>query len=214
MNWLALLENVGIFGIASGLLAWLIKNLVTHSLSRELEMFRAELKMAHAVQMEEAKNRFTVGAMSHMAVVAFDKHVEFCEEYSKAVRAALLNMLKKGPHEDVLKDAGTLTQLREKWSLWLSPEIERQLTDFEGAVRTIGAQGWLLRNLGPNENRSEAIKRAYGTFAAVMGWEEWRGEPVTKDLEADRVFEGLQKVLGIGQLTQLRSDLMKSAMTG
>src|SRR5271155_5806952 len=187
MNWLTLLENVGAFGIASGLLAWLTKALVAHSLSRDLEVFKVELQKAHAVQMEEAKNRFAVGAMSHMAVVAFDKHVQFCEEYSTAVRAALLTMLRKGPHEDVLKDASALTELREKWSLWLSPEVERELNQFEGALRTIGAQGWLLRNIRPEEDRSEAIRKAYGTFAAVMGWEKWRGEPVTKDLEAERV---------------------------
>jgi hypothetical protein len=214
MNWPSLLENVSMFSVASGLLAWLAKELVTHSLSRDLEAFKAELEKAHAIQIEDAKNRFTVGAMSHMATVAFDKHVQFCEEYSTAVHGALLTLLRRGPHEDVLEDARKLGEIRERWSMWLVPEAEGQLDKFEGALRTIGANAYLLRELRADEDRTEAIKQAYGTFAAVMGWEKWKGEIVTRDLAADRVFDGLRKVLGIGELTQLRTELMKRAMAG
>lgn len=114
MNWRALFENVGAFGIASGLLAWLIRKLAGHLLARDLEAFKAELQVANAMQMEEAKNRFVVGAMSHMAGVAFDKHVEFCEAYGNAVRVVLLLLRRKGPHEDVLDKAGNLLEMRER----------------------------------------------------------------------------------------------------
>jgi len=214
MNWLTVVENVGTFGVASGLLAWMIKVLLTHSLSRDLEVFKAELQKAHAIQMEDAKNRFTVGAMSHMAAVAFDKHVEFCEEYSAAVHGALLTLLRRGPHEDVLPNAVRLVEIREKWSVWLSPEVETQLGKFESALRTIGANAWLLKELRADEDRTDAIKEAYGTFAAVMGWEKWQGADVTRDLAADRVFDGLRSVLGIGELTQLRAALVKRATVG
>lgn len=212
MNWPTVLENVGMFGIASGLLTWLIKKLLTHALSRDLELFKAELQKAHAFQMEDAKNRFTVGAMSHMASVAFDKHVQFCEEYSAAVHGALLTLLKRGPHEDVLPDAQRLVEIREKWSVWLSPEVETQLGKFESALRKIGANAWLLKELRADEDRTGAIKEAYGTFAAVMGWEKWQGEAVTRDLAAERVFDGLRNVLGISELTALRAALVKQAV--
>jgi hypothetical protein len=212
MNWFTVFENVGMFAIASGLLTWLIKELVTHSLSRDLEMFKAELAKAHAIQMEEAKNRFTVGAMSHMAIVAFDKHVQFCEEYTDAVRGALLTLLRRGPHEDVLKDANALSEIREKSSLWLASEVEAQLAKFEGALRKIGANAWLLKELRADEDRTDAIKEAFGTFAAVMGWEKWKGEVVTGDLAADRVLDGLRNVLGIRELTELRGQLVQRAM--
>jgi hypothetical protein len=65
MNWPIVLENIGVFAIASGLLAWLIKSLVGHSLSRDLETFKAQLQKVREVEMERAKNRFTVGATSH-----------------------------------------------------------------------------------------------------------------------------------------------------
>jgi hypothetical protein len=45
------------------------------------QLSRDSIAFDRSVRLEEAKNRFTVGATSHMAIVAFDKHVQFCEEY-------------------------------------------------------------------------------------------------------------------------------------
>ena len=76
MNWTSAFVQVGDFAIASGFLVWLIKALVGQFLNRDIETFKAKLQKVHADQLEESKNRFTVGATSHMANVAFDKHVQ------------------------------------------------------------------------------------------------------------------------------------------
>jgi len=212
MNWLTVLQNVGFFAVASGLLTWLIKKLVDQSLKRDLEAFKAELAQAHAIHMEEAKNRFTIGAMSHMAGVAFDKHAEFCERYTRHVNAALDTLFRRGPHVQVLENANALMDTRKDWTIWLTPEVESQLVRFEGALRKIGANALLLGQLD-GEDRAEAIKEAFGTFAAVMGWHQWRGEAVTEELASERVIEGLRNVLGIDNLTQLRAELVKRAVT-
>lgn len=212
MNWFQALENVGVFAIASGLLTWLLKTLISHSLSRDLEVFKAQLQKAHAIEMEEAKNRFTVGVTSHMADVAFDKHVEFCEEYTKAVDDAMTTLFRKGPHKDVLENVANLSIIRSKSKVWLTPEIENQLEKFEAALSKIGANAWLLGELRADEDRTDAIKEAFGTFAAVMGWGHWKGEAVTRDLAATKTVEGLREVLGIGELTRLRAAIVKSAM--
>jgi hypothetical protein len=44
-----------------------------------------------------------------------------------------------------------------------------------------------------------------------MGWEKWKGEPVTQDLAAKKIIEGLRDTLGIKELTHLRSELVKRA---
>src|SRR5271156_698575 len=111
MNWQMIIESVGIFGIASSLIVWVLKALVKHVLSVEVELLKAGLEKASAIQMREAKNRFDIGTTSHMAIVAFDKHVGFCEEYSQAVRVALLTLLRRGPHEDILVDARQLVEI-------------------------------------------------------------------------------------------------------
>jgi len=176
------------------------------------QLSRDSIAYDRSVRLEEARNRFTIGATSHMAIVAFDKHVGFCEEYTKAVDSALETLFRRGPNEDVLDNADTLSTIRTKWTLWLTPEVEDGLVKFEGALRTIGAQAWLLGELRANDDRADAIKQAYGTFAAVLGWETWRGEAVTRDLAAERIVEGLRNVLGIKQLTHLRAELVKRAL--
>ncbi len=104
--------------------------------------------------------------------------------------------------------------VRTKWSVWITPEIENQLEKFESALRKIGANAWLLGELRATDDPTDAVvKEAYGSFAAVMGWEKWQGEAVpARDVAAEKVVQGLRKVLGIGELTRLRSDLMKRAM--
>jgi hypothetical protein len=172
---------------------------------------RDSIAHERSVRLEETKNRFTVGATSHMADVAFDKHVEFCEMYTEGVNATLSFLFRKGPHQDVLERANALADLRTKWSVWLTTEVEEELFKFEGALRTIGANAWLLGELRADEDRADAIQNAYGTFAAVLGWENWRGVAVRRDLAAVRVIEGLKKVLGIAELTRLRSELVRRA---
>jgi hypothetical protein len=213
MDWFTVVQNVGFFGVASGLLTWLIKKLVDQSLKRDLEAFKAELAQAHAIQMEEAKNRFTIGATSHMAGVAFDKHAEFCEQYTMRVNAALNTLFIKGPHEKVLENVNALMDTRKDWTIWLTPEVELKLIQFEGALRTIGANAWLLHQPGAADDRTESIKEAFGTFAAVMGWGKWKGEAVTQELASERIIEGLRNVLGISELTHLRAELVKRAVS-
>jgi hypothetical protein len=176
------------------------------------QLLRDSIAYDRSARMEEAKNRFTIGATSHMASIAFDKHVSFCEEYTQAVNDALQTLFRRGPHESVLEDANKLSGARAKWNVWLTPEIEAELVKFESALRTIGANAWLLGELRADEDRTDPIKEAYGTFAAVMGWETWRGVTVTRDLAAEKIIDGLRSVLGIGELTRLRTALVKHAM--
>jgi hypothetical protein len=166
-------------------------------------------------QLEQTKNRFTIGATSHMAAVAFDKHVEFCEKYAVAVNGALSTLFKRGPHQDILQDADNLVRIRLEWTLWVNPEVEAKLEAFEKALRTIGANAWLIQQLDPaHEDRTESISQAYNTFADVMGWPEWQGKPLTGDVAAQRIIEGLREVLSVGNLMRLREDLIKRAVEG
>lgn len=175
------------------------------------QLSRDRIAFERSVQMEEAKNRFTVGAMSHMADVAFDKHVSFCEEYTSAANHAMFTLFKRGPHEDALEEAAALFDVRIKWDIWLAPDVSSELRKFEGALRTIGANAMLLRDLQADEHRTEAIQKAYGTFAEVMGFETWQGKTVTKERTVEKVVEKLRKVLGVGELTHLRSELVERA---
>ncbi len=176
------------------------------------QLARDSIAYDRSVRLEEARNRFTIGATSHMASVAFDKHAAFYEEYTAAIHGALETLFRRGPHRDVLKDADALANIRTKWAVWLTPEVEAELVKFEGALRTIGAQAGLLEDLRADEDRSEAIQQAYATFAEVMGFESWGGQVVTGDRAIAKVVDRLRKVLGIDELTHLRGELVKRAL--
>jgi hypothetical protein len=162
MNWQAIVEAIGIFAIGSGLLAWLIRSLVKQALDRDLEPFKHGLRRAHEIEMEEAKNRFTVGATSHMADVVFDKHVRFSEEYSRAAHEAMECFFRKGPTREIFQFEGNLLRIRTRWAVWLTPELEEKLDKFQQNLRTIGAYA-------PPREANEAppidVKKAFNAFA-------------------------------------------------
>jgi hypothetical protein len=211
MDWPSVLQNVGMFGVASGLLVWLMKAVVGQALSRDLEAFKTKLQQTAAFELEEARNRFTIGATSHMADTAFDKHVVFCEEYIVVVNEAMDVLFRRGPHEDILEVEAKLLTVRTKWTLWLLPTVEMNLKKFEGALRTIGGNAWLIAQLRGDPDR-ESIKEAFTAFAAVMGWDKWKGEAVDRELAAERIIDGLRDTLGIAELSQLREELVRRAL--
>jgi|SRR5882724_7075925 len=176
------------------------------------QLSRDSIAHERAVQLEETRNRLTVGATSHMASVAFDKHVSFCEEYVAEVFSALETLYRKGPHEGILQNAGGLYGIRKKWAVWLTPEIERALEQFETKLRTIGANAQVVAQV-PGEQ--DAIREMFSEFAAVLGsrhgFAKWAGKPVPQEYAIDAVISGLRKVLGIDELTQMRSALVARA---
>lgn len=176
------------------------------------QLSRDQIVFERSVRLEEAKNRFTVGAMSYMANIAFRKHVLFCEEYTAAAYHAMDALLRRGPHEEALQEAATLSDIRIKWIIWLTPKVIAALGKFEGALVKIGANAGLLGALRAGEgDRTKAIAEAYGTFAEVMGFQTWEGKALTRELTVDTVVEELRKVLGIGELTRLRTELIERA---
>ena len=65
MNWLSVVENIGAFAIASGLLVWLVKSLTKQFLARDLETFKADLRRAHAVEIERLKSDLRADSFEH-----------------------------------------------------------------------------------------------------------------------------------------------------
>ena len=165
----------------------------------------------------EANNRFSLGASSHMANIAFDKHVAFCEAYVAEMQATLSALYREGPHRDALEQAAALHSIQEKYRVWLTPEIEKDLEPFEKALREIGAgSGYVeaVRESGNRDDgalRAETIKLIYQKFAEVVGLPQWNGQQVTTELTTRAIIEKLRAVLGISELTALRRIIVANA---
>ena len=170
-----------------------------------------------AIALQAADQRFALGASSHMANVAFDKHVEFCESYVQEVFSTLDTLFKEGPTNQALQHAFKLSEQRRKFALWVTPTIETHLQEFEKALRAIGADDWCLRNAGRIDNRHEVVERLYKKFADVLGVEnmgasEWQGQPLTPELAIYAVVQGLRHVLKVEELTNLREALVQASL--
>jgi hypothetical protein len=154
---------------------------------------------------------------SHMANVAFDKYVQFCEEYAEGFHKALDTLVAHGPTEKVLSDAAALYKLRRKWRVWITTDTDEKLEQFEQALRDIGASaGYVQATLGdPNaQGREIHINRMHTRLAQVMGYKEWAGKEVGDELAHYTLDALLRRILGTEQFDELRTAVISRAMNG
>jgi hypothetical protein len=140
---------------------------ISGSLAAGLINFLVERKKAQqSKELQETQNTFSVGATSHMAIVAFDKHIGFCEEYVKEMSEALNTLIQ----EEAL-DAGRFSRIRQKWALWLTHEMENELDQFE---HKITADGWWVfeEDSGAPVSNESGIKTVIAYLREVLGTEE------------------------------------------
>ena len=176
-----------------------------------VQVLRDEAAYQRDLLLQSAQNQFILGASSHMANVAFDKHSEFSEEYAEEVHKALDSLFREGPSDDVLKHAYALHQTRRKYIVWLTAELEAALDPFEDLYRKIGANSVYVNVTTADQGRQAALNRMYSDFAKALGMHEWDGEQLTDDLAIAALVRKLRDVLGTEELTRLRVAIVNKA---
>jgi hypothetical protein len=154
-------------------------------------------------------------AGSHMANVAFDKYVEFCEAYKDAAGDGLKTLMRHGPTPEILEGADKLYDLRFRHSLWVPSEVDVRLKEFEQVWRNIGAYSPLTdeRLAGSEAARQRYSDFVYGEFAKVMGFKEWYGKAVSDKFTVDSIVAGLRDVLGTDKLSKLRRAVLERSIS-
>jgi hypothetical protein len=172
MNWWVVLQSI--LGAAGGtaLVLLLAKYLGDRSLQR--------LTQRHSREQAEMQNAFSIGATSHMTIVAFDRYTDFCEEYIREISRALYALIQEGPAYRPL-NATDFSGIRRKSALWLTQDIEAELDRFEDRLLRIGADA---------------------QFFGADGSLEW-GERNAKPIIAY-----LRDTLAVEELTALRRELV------
>jgi hypothetical protein len=138
--------------------------------------------------LAERQNAFSMGTNSHVAAVAFDKYIEFCEEYVAALSKSLYALIEEG-NKDQLLDARVLFDIRQKRAIWLSREIDDALDGFErDFTRSTVDAAFFDANTDP--------------------------APGPNELYGKQVIAALRKSLGTEEFAALRKDLLtRSLMT-
>ncbi len=111
------------------------------------QVFRDQAAFERQLVLQQQQLAFSLGAASHMASKAFDKHSEFCEKYMEEVHLTVQTLFREGPTQKALAHASNLVQLKSRYSTWLTKAILEGLVPFEAALRKIGASSYLVEAL-------------------------------------------------------------------
>jgi hypothetical protein len=177
-----------------------------------MQIARDRIAHDRSVFLQETSHRFLIGATSHMAEVAFDKHVAFCEKYVAEAQDVLRTLFMEGPCEKAMIHANKLSDIRREWALWLGAELTTVLGKFEIALRKIGLDARLVERYPNLSKRQECIDEMFSLCEQVFGEKEWAGKQLTQDIAVTTIIGNLRQILGIEELTQLRGELIKRAL--
>lgn len=175
------------------------------------KMWREEVEHERALSLKHLEHDFTLTTASHMAEVAYDKHVLFCEEYVARTNEGLQDLFREGSTEKALEFASDLFGIRTKHRVWLTDDIETALQPFEAALREIGAGEQVLKHVPVGTDRTALVNKVYRAFGLVLGL----NQPETDDdygATATRVIEKIRDILGIRELTLLRQEATRVAV--
>jgi hypothetical protein len=186
---------------------------VVAMLSALFQLIRDQATFEREQEAQQKQFQFSLGAASHMANTAFDMHVDFCEKYMDEVHEILRTLFREGDTSKVLENAGNLHSLREDYAVWLTEEIDNNLGKFEQAIRSLGANAhFISTTIGVSqysEQRSLRIDENFELFGEILGFD--RDKEINEDYAIESVKKKLRQILGVEELTGLRTHVIKEA---
>jgi hypothetical protein len=166
------------------------------------QIVRDNAAFERELEMKRQDRAFVLSPAAHMAQIAFDRYIVFCEEYLKTLWEILPQLVSEGPSVKVLDMSRRLMKLREKHGLWVPPDVVKKVAPFENALWTIGA-----KSISKDLVTSEAM---FALFQEVLDLTK-APDGTSSELVYHRVLTELQARLGIAELTVLRIAALKEA---
>lgn len=177
-------------------------------LSSLLKLWKDERAHERALDIQARQLDFTFTPASHMAITAYDKHVQFSEEYLAKVNQTVTELLMEGTSEKALSRAKELSSIREKYTAWLTRDVEEQLFPIEDALRKIGAGSHVLPMVAPGSHRSKIVEDVYEALREVA---EIGDDTKGGIASAATIIERVRELLGTKDLVDLRTGILKIA---
>ena len=175
------------------------------------QLLRDEAQYEKNLSLQRDQQHFVLGVTSHMANIAFDRHVDFCEQYIARMQKGLSDMFITGPTMDAIVIANELSDIRLKYRAWLPAEIQDKVMPFEDGLRKIGGGSHALKHLPQGEKRDHVVEETYDKFDEVLALHS-RGKTTEEKIAAGKIMDDLQDILGVKQLVQLRIALVDEAV--
>lgn len=215
--------SVTLFVALAGFVITLVRDEGAHQRAIELADRAHERSLAaedreheRLLAASEREARFALGVSSHMANVAFDKHVAFCEAYAQVADKALSAIFREGPTADAVYLSGSLLEVRRTHAVWITQEIDEKLQQFEHLFVEMGASaGYVQSTQGVPEasQRQEHVDRMYKHLSTLTGALKWKDEKLDEEKAVITTIRWLRNVLGTEELNAMRRAFVKRAMT-
>jgi len=178
-------------------------------------LIRDEMQRYHKQLMQEQNQAFSLGAMSHMANITFDKHVEFCEEYVKEFKEVMHDLSKSGVSKECYEYAGRLYKIRESHILWISDQVNNRLVYLERCLRKIGVGAEQLERDTRLEERIkmvDIIHEIYCEICEIEGNNEKSEQDKESQIAESKILNNLRKLLEVEDMTEIRKSLISRAV--
>lgn len=175
------------------------------------QILRDQMNYERQKELQRKQHFFNLGVTSHMASVAFDKHVEFCEKYIAQMNKGLRRLFVEGPTEEALSFAGELSNIRSEFRAWLTEDIVQRILPFEKALRDIGAKARIEQHLPVGEKLTKVVDEMFEIFSNVTGIGD-KESNMDNQIAHEKIITHLQQVLGIQELTTLRHKVIAEAI--
>jgi len=178
------------------------------------QLLRDQAEFEKKLNLQKQQQLFTLGASSHMAQIAFEKHVAFCEEYMEEVHEIVGTLFTHGPTNDVDENLRNLYVIRRKHAAWITKEIGLSLKPFETAINEISALSGLVKGLEGTDKptRTKAIKAMYEIFKEVIGLESKNVTEENTEIAVEEVEAKIRKIIGIEELSEMRAKIVSGSL--
>lgn len=187
--------------------------LVRDEAAHQRQLLRDELADHRNILARAAERSHDLAVTSHMANVAFDKHVEFVERYLERVQETIRALYRQGPAQGALDLCGELVDIRLKYAAWLTKDVESKLTPVENALHRIGVNALVLTDMPVGEKRSRIVEEMFNTYRDVLGL-EGSDRPANPDVVVHRIIDHLRSLLHVEQFSRLRTAAIDTYLSG
>jgi hypothetical protein len=176
------------------------------------QLLRDQANYEKQMALQRQQQFFNLAVTSHMANVAFDKHVEFCEKYIAEVHLTMSTLFQRGPTEEVIGHAQNLFLLRQQYAAWITADISKKLDPFQNALSKLGSQARLVEAMRNAANGDKIIEEMYATFDSIMDLDKKDRDKINPDIAVENIKTRLRDILGIEELTRIREKVIKEAI--
>jgi hypothetical protein len=169
------------------------------------QLVRDEAAHIKQLALQHDQQHFELAITSHMADVAFDKHVALCDEFVGELFITLQCLMDNPQdYEGAKKRADTIGGVIRKHAVWITPELQAQLEEFGESVRNISSKAYVAGKHPSAGGRQEVLD----LLLDLIDTGSAPGKPPKRELSYRKLIDHARRVLNVKELTDLRQTLL------